>query len=96
MVQLATDDNHTSACRENRRLCLAIDLSEGKDKGTDVLLHPMNNCKGAEVMHHSFLTLVLYEGEWSASRCSRLKPHRSAALKNYIRGLVGKGTIWRF
>jgi hypothetical protein len=89
VVPLATDDIQTSAFRKNRRLCLATDLSEGKGKGTAVFLRAMNTCEGAEVQFHSFLTWALHEVEWSASRCSRLKPHRSAALNNYVRGLVG-------
>ena len=49
----------------------------------------MDTCEGVEVQRHLFLTVVLDEVEWSASRCSRLKPQRSAAPNNYISGFGG-------
>ena len=59
-------------------------------------MHKKILCCWAQVVYHSFLTLALDEGEWSASRCSRLKPHRSPARNNYFTGSVGTETIWTF
>jgi hypothetical protein len=43
-----------------------------------VPMHAMKACGGVEILRHSFLTLVLVGGEWSASRPRRFIPGERA------------------
>jgi hypothetical protein len=51
---------------------------KGKCREKVVHMHAMKAYRGVEVQLHSFVTWVLDEGEWSASRLSYLAPAKRA------------------
>lgn len=74
MTSCATKSVHTAACnwlfntisvsviRNLLPPCIVIEI-----EGKGILGHAMNTYWVAEVLLHSFLTLILVGGEWSAS-----------------------------